>query len=151
MIKASYLKLEAKKWASPQRAKFVVGGAIVLAAMAYLIFSATAGSEVYWKSISEIQDQGPALAGQRLRIGGPVDFDSVRWDAENLTLRFNLLDLEDRSLSLPVVYGDVIPDTFHTSSGVILEGEYRADGVFEAETMLVQCASKYEKALEGEA
>lgn len=151
MIKKSYVALEANKWRSPQRAKFVVGGAIVLAAMAYLIFVATAGSEVYWKSISDLRAQGPTLVGERLRIGGPVDFDSLRWDAETLTVRFNLLDLEDRSLSLPVVYRDVIPDTFLTSSGVILEGEYRPDGVFDADTMLVQCASKYEKVLEGEA
>ncbi len=151
MIKKSYVATEANKWRSPGRAKFVVGGAIILAAMAYLIFSATAGSEVYWKSITELRAEGPALAGERLRVGGPVDFDTVSWDADTLTLRFNLLDLEDRGISLPVVYRDVVPDTFHTSSGVILEGEYRADGVFDADTMLIQCASKYEKVLEGEA
>ncbi|MDE3013573.1 MAG: cytochrome c maturation protein CcmE, partial [Gemmatimonadota bacterium] len=41
-------------------------------------------------------------------------------------------------------YRAALPDTFTDKSEVVLEGRLRADGVFEATTLLTKCGSRYE-------
>jgi cytochrome c-type biogenesis protein CcmE len=60
-----------------------------------------------------------------------------------LVLRFTLNDVIGSDVSLPVVYRGAVPDTFKVGNGVIVEGTYTADGIFEATAILARCASKY--------
>ena len=46
------------------------------------------------------------------------------------------------------VDGELLPDTFTDDTEVVLEGRLRGDGVFEAETLLTKCGSRYEAAPE---
>jgi cytochrome c-type biogenesis protein CcmE len=45
---------------------------------------------------------------------------------------------------LPITYEGIVPDAFAQSDAVVVEGEYSPDGVFHADTLVVQCPSKYE-------
>jgi cytochrome c-type biogenesis protein CcmE len=54
------------------------------------------------------------------------------------------MDLVDESVTFPVEWRDALPDTFTDEVEVVLEGRMRADGVFEATTMLTKCGSRYE-------
>jgi cytochrome c-type biogenesis protein CcmE len=57
------------------------------------------------------------------------------------TLEFNMVEGEE---VLPVTYEGIVPDAFAQSEAVVVEGQYSADGVFHADTLTVQCPSKYE-------
>lgn len=133
-----------REWFTPQRRKFFLGGLIVVSALAYLMFTAAGSSMVYRLSIAALKGD-PTMVGKRVRVGGVVNWESVQRDEEALTLTFTL---EEDGDSLRVTYQGVVPDTFDSAPGVTLEGEYTAGGVFQADTILLQCPSKYEAAIE---
>jgi cytochrome c-type biogenesis protein CcmE len=122
-------------------ARFLLGGLVIVVALGYLAFSA-ANTLVYSLSIGELKSD-PKFIGERVRVGGLVNRDTVRWDARTMTLEFTLEQSVDQ---LPVVYEGVVPEAFDSASGVTLEGEYTKEGIFRAKSLLLQCPSKYEVA-----
>jgi cytochrome c-type biogenesis protein CcmE len=58
-------------------------------------------------------------------------------------LRFTIVDLEGDE-NLPVVYQGVVPDTFRVGNEVVIEGQLNSDGIFQADTLMPKCPSKYE-------
>jgi cytochrome c-type biogenesis protein CcmE len=61
---------------------------------------------------------------------------------------FTVKDLADETATFEVEYRDALPDTFAEDVEVVLEGQLRADGTFEAATLLTKCGSRYEAAPE---
>jgi cytochrome c-type biogenesis protein CcmE len=59
-----------------QRTKFIVGGILILAAVAYLIFSSTKASAEYFMTVEEVQSQTASLTGKNLRVSGAVIGDN---------------------------------------------------------------------------
>jgi len=57
---------------------------------------------------------------------------------------FQVQDIENPDVSFPVIYQDVLPDTFTDEIEVVLEGRFGDDGVFRAKTLLTKCGSRYE-------
>jgi cytochrome c-type biogenesis protein CcmE len=56
------------------------------------------------------------------------------------------VDKKDQTLSLPVHYRGVIPDTFKPGVEVIVEGGLDpGTQVFKAKTLMTKCPSKYKK------
>lgn len=129
----------ARQSAIKQR-KFLIGGAIVVLAIAYLIYSSMAGSTVYYLTPTEVKNQAGELQGQIVRIGGTVVDRPVNYDAKTRTLRF---EITDNTTTFPVVYVGIVPDAFKPGIEVVVEGKYTAAGVFEATTLLAKCPSKY--------
>ena len=56
------------------------------------------------------------------------------------------MDTSGSGASLPVFYSGAVPDTFKVGNQVVVEGEYTAAGIFEADAIIVKCGSKYEPA-----
>ena len=121
--------------------KYFAGGLVILAVIAYVGFSSFQSNAVYYYTLREFKAQQSKLAGQTIRINGPLDKDSIQIDQKTLVLQFNL---KDGNLVQPVVYRGVAPDTLKTGESVVAEGHLGADGVFQADTILVKCPSKYE-------
>lgn len=126
--------------ATLKQRKFLIGGAVVVAAIAYLIYSSMAGSTVYYMTPTEMKNQAEALQGQAVRVGGTVVDGPVNYDAKTRTLKF---DITDNTTTFPVVYTGVVPDAFKPGVDVVIEGKYTSSGVFEATTLLAKCPSKY--------
>jgi cytochrome c-type biogenesis protein CcmE len=60
---------------------------------------------------------------------------------------FSIYDVGDPTVTIPVVYAGTLPDTFRPEDPtmeVVVEGRFRADGVFEATVVLAKCGSRYE-------
>ena len=74
-----------------------------------------------------------------MRVNGVANQSSVKWDAQNLNMSFDITEGDKR---LPVHFHGVMPDTFAQSESVVVEGALGANGVFEARTMLVKCPSR---------
>jgi cytochrome c-type biogenesis protein CcmE len=124
--------------------KFVIGGVVLLVAVAYLIFSSVQAQGVYYLTVSE------ALAGQggtgQIRVSGKVVPGSIEQDPRTLEARF---EIADETAVLPVSYKGVLSDAFVADADVIVEGRYLDGEPFQAKQVLTKCPSKYE-ASEGE-
>lgn len=127
----------------PRPTKFIVGGIVIVAVIAYLIVSSIGGSTAYYLTVAELQGKGPAAVGQKVRVSGIVDGPTIQYDAQNLILQFDIVDNSGR---LPVIYHGPQPDMFQDQAEAVVEGELNANGVFEASNLLLKCPSKYEAA-----
>lgn len=123
------------------KAKFLIGGLVILGAIAYVTFSSFQANAIYYLTLKEFDAQRSSLIGQPIRINAPLDKTSIQFDDKTLLLKFNL---KEDGLVLPVVYKGVKPDTFEQGESVVAEGRVGTDGVFQASTILVKCPSKYE-------
>jgi cytochrome c-type biogenesis protein CcmE len=128
-------------------AKFLVGGAILLLAVAYLVYLSLSSATVYYYTVAEVQAQRQALGSRLVRVSGTVAPGSIARDEARL--RFDVSDVSDAAGRLPVVYGGIVPDIFSEEVEVVVEGRYGEDGVFRATSLLTKCPSRFEAALEG--
>ncbi len=122
--------------------KFFAGGLIILAAIAYVTFTSFQSNAVYYYTLKEFNGLNTKMSGQMVRVNGPLDKSTIQQDQKNLILKFNM---KDGDIVLPVVYHGVAPDTLKTGESVVAEGRLDANGVFQADNILVKCPSKYEE------
>ena len=152
-----------------QRTKFILGGALILAAVVYLIFSSTQASAEYFMTVDEVKAEGAAVVGKSLRLSGAVLGDTINYDADSLTLTFDIAHVsgdnaeieEEGGLAevlyqavndptrqrVSVVYVGPKPDLLRGEAQAIMTGKLGDDGVFYADELLLKCPTKYEEAV----
>ncbi len=126
------------------KSKFIIGGLLIVGAIALLSLQAFQTSATYYLTVEELVAKGSEVYGQNIRLAAVVDKSTVERDAKNLILKFDAIE---GSHVVPVVYTGVVPDTFDMSESIVVEGKYTPEGVLEAHTLFVQCPSKYEAEL----
>jgi cytochrome c-type biogenesis protein CcmE len=158
---------------SGSRAKFLIGGGLILLAVIYLIFSATLASAEYFYTIDEIVARGDEIVGENLRVSGAVDGATITYDPNTLTLTFTVIhvpgDLAEVEANgglaavlheavsdptrarIPVVYEGVKPDLLRHEAQAIMTGYLDEDGVFHAQELLLKCPTRYEEYKPGQA
>ncbi len=124
-----------------RKKRFLIGGIIVFLAIGYLGFMGFQSSATYYYTVSELMEQGGSIYGENVQVNGQVTPGSVEQEPGSLILRFSIS--EDGEESLPVVYHGVVPDTFKVGSDVVVEGHLNSAGIFQANTILTKCPSKY--------
>ncbi|MBI2954551.1 MAG: cytochrome c maturation protein CcmE [Chloroflexi bacterium] len=134
-----------RKSATGQK-KVVIGSAVILLALVYLVYSSMQGTTMYYLTVGELLDREEATNTQQVRVAGKVQIGSIVRDDKNMTVRFVALDDKDPARTLNVVYKGVIPDTFKDDVEAIVEGKLTPEGVFQANVLLAKCPSKYEAA-----
>ena len=127
---------------SRQHVKLSIGVVVIVASVAYLIFSGATGSTMYFLTVPEVQQKLIALKGEPIRVAGKVTEDPIAWDVRNLSLAFVIGDTQSR---IPVYYKGVKPDMFQAGVDVIVEGRIRQDGVLVASVLMTSCPSKYQE------
>ncbi|MBI3964162.1 MAG: cytochrome c maturation protein CcmE [Chloroflexi bacterium] len=140
---SSVLSTESARSAT-KRLQFLTCGGVVLLAIAWLTYTTLGTTMVYYVTVPELKTMGAAAQGQPLRVAGLVADQSIRRDSKSSTLEFRIADGPE---TLPVVYRGIVPDIFADGVEVVVEGRYRPDGVFEAQTLLARCPSKFESEL----
>ena len=151
------------------RAKFIVGGLLIVAAIIYLIVTSTQASAQYFLTVDELVERKGSDIGRDVRVSGAVVGDTVVYDAETLTLEFivahvpgdnseienqgglakvlyDAVNDPDRS-RMQVVYIGPKPDLLRHEAQAIMTGELGEDGVFYADELLLKCPTKYEEAV----
>ncbi len=78
-------------------------------------------------------------AGRLVRLGGLVEMGSVK-KLDDGEVRFGVTD---RLAADEVVYKGDLPDLFREGQGVVTQGVFRPDGVFEAREVLAKHDEKY--------
>jgi cytochrome c-type biogenesis protein CcmE len=143
------------------RTKFLIGGVMILAAVAYLIVSSTLTGARYFITVDEIHGD-PAMIGETVRISGAVIGDSIVYDEENLIIEFTIshipTEFDDLATALYESVNDpnmarmdvrvenqVKPDLLQHEAQAILTGQLDENGVFHAEELLLKCPSRFEE------
>jgi cytochrome c-type biogenesis protein CcmE len=129
-----------------KRIKLVAGGAVIAAALAYMIYAGVTQSAVYFVTPSEIQ--AAPVAGKSYRLGGLVTRGSVKWEPRTLDLSFTLTD---GKASVPVRHKGTAPDLFGEGRGAVVEGSWNSDGYFKATLILAKHSEEYKAPHDGEA
>jgi len=152
-----------------QRTKFFLGGALILAAVAYLIFSSTQASAEYFMTVDEVKAEGASVVGKSLRLSGAVLGDTIKYDPNTLTLTFDVAhvsgdnaEIEEQGGLAEVLYQAVNdptrqrvtvqyvgakPDLLRGEAQAIMTGKLGDDGIFYADELLLKCPTKYEEAV----
>lgn len=152
-----------------QRTKFILGGALILAAVIYLIFSSTQASAEYFMTVDEVKAEGASAVGKSLRLSGAVLGDTIQYDADTLTLTFDVAHVSGDNAEIEaqgglaevlyqavndpsrqrvtVVYVGPKPDLLRGEAQAIMTGKLGEDGIFYAEELLLKCPTKYEQAV----
>jgi cytochrome c-type biogenesis protein CcmE len=154
---------------SANRAKFIVGGLLIIAAIAYLIITSTRASAQYFMTVDELAAKSGEVIGRDLRVSGAVLGDTIQYDPQTLTLRFDVAhvpgdnnEIEEQGglaqvlhaaaidpnrTRLEVVYVGPKPDLLRNEAQAIMTGKIGEDGIFYADELLLKCPTKYEEAV----
>ncbi|MBI2868456.1 MAG: cytochrome c maturation protein CcmE [Chloroflexi bacterium] len=124
-----------------RKKKFLIGGLVLVLAIAYLGYTGFVSSALYQYTLPELTEQAGSLQGTKLKVAGTVAEGTVQREPAGRTLKFTLTG---GGQSLPVTYRGTVPDTFKPGAEVVLEGILSEAGVFEASGIFTKCASKYE-------
>lgn len=155
--------------AQSSRIKFILGGALILAAVVYLIVSSTQASAQYFMTIEELNAKGKSVIGKNVRVSGAVLGETIQYDPQSLTLRFTVAHVtaDNREIEaqgglaevlyqatidpnrprIQVVYHGPKPDLLRNEAQAIMTGKMGEDGIFYAEELLLKCPTRYEEAV----
>lgn len=131
--------------------RFMVGLVGVAAVVTYLIWTGVSETMVYYLTPVELMERveaDPSFHDVGVKVSGQVVPGTYSRAEGELLHRFTVHDLVETGVTFPVEFRDALPDTFSEDVEVVLEGRLRADGVFEATTLLTKCGSRYEAAPE---
>ena len=127
----------------PFDVKIVVGGIIILLAVAYLVVAALPAGTAYYITVSELAEMGARAQTEQTRVSGNVVPGTIARSAESQDVRFQV---EDASGRLTVVYSGVLSDIFGDHVQVVVEGTQGPDGVYYADKVFAKCPSRFEEA-----
>lgn len=149
--------------------KFFIGGLLILGAVVFLIWSSTAATSEYFMTVDELNEKGATVIDRNLRVSGAVIGDTIQYDAQSLTLTFEVAHvpgdnaaLEDEGglaealhqavidptrARMKIVYVGPMPDLLRHEAQAIVTGKLAEDGVFHADELLLKCPTKYEEAV----
>lgn len=151
------------------RAKFVIGGLLIVAAIIYLIVTSTQASAQYFLTVDELSERSAGELTREVRVSGAVLGDTIKYDPETLTLRFEVAHvpgdnseieaqgglaevlhqavIDPSRKRLEVSYIGVKPDLLRNEAQAIMTGKLGEDGVFHADELLLKCPTKYDDAV----
>jgi cytochrome c-type biogenesis protein CcmE len=126
----------------PIHVKILVAGTVMAAALTYLAAAGVKKGFSYYLTVDQFSSS-VKYHSDSVKLCGTVSADGLEIKGSQLVARFNLVGQTSR---IPVVYHGVIPDMFRADSQVVVEGRLSASGVFESDSLMTKCASKYDAA-----
>jgi cytochrome c-type biogenesis protein CcmE len=134
------------------RLKFVVGGILLFAAIAYLVVNAMSGNTQLYKTVDEFYAEQGRLTGRDLRVAGMVIGDSIQFtqiDDVTSRLEFDVVDdLKNPGQRLHIVaMNEPKPDLLQHEAQALIEGRADENGVFQVNPggLLLKCPTRYEE------
>ncbi len=129
----------------------VVALLIAGAGLAYIALGDLEENLVYYWSPGELLAQGEKGYGPTVRLGGVVKPGTIQFDSGSHELAFQLADSHAAEASAVKVHSrEVPPQMFRDGIGVVVEGSYSSNGVFESNRLMVNHSNEYRAPKEGE-
>ena len=123
-----------------RRMALAAGLAVMLGGFGYALYGGIDEGIVYFLTPQELLAKGTDVYGTPVRLGGQVVPGTVQWNAEKLDLRFKI---GDGAKEVLVHSSGAPPQMFRDGMGVIVEGRYGKDGVFESKNLMVKHSNEY--------
>ncbi len=120
------------------KAKLLIAGLILAAAVGYLTYAGVRSGKEYYIKVDEFLGK-PEYQQRRVRLVGRASEDLVI-AADRSGADFQLLG--EKGTKVRVSYRGSIPDLFKPGCDCVLQGKLESDGVFHADQLLTKCASK---------
>jgi cytochrome c-type biogenesis protein CcmE len=120
--------------------KFIVAIVVIALTVSYLVYGGVKDTMVYYLTVQELKDQVPSVYDSRVRVSGKVVPGTIIKD-EDGGLEFQLTE---GAQTIDVEYNGIVPDIFADDVEAVVEGVYARNDVFEADTLLAKCPTKYE-------
>jgi cytochrome c-type biogenesis protein CcmE len=121
----------------------LVAGGVVLAMLGvfgWMLYGGMEENLVYFLTPKELHAKGTKAIDRPVRLGGQVVPGSVQWNADALDLRFRVTDGEREVL---VHSKGAPPQMFRAGIGVVVEGRYGRNAVFESKSLMVKHSNEY--------
>jgi cytochrome c-type biogenesis protein CcmE len=159
--KPKNLQTEKPKNSLGGRWKFLVGGLLILGAVAYMIYSSTLTGARFFITVEEVVNQ-PSFVGETVRLTGAVVGDTIQYNPETGDLAFTIAHIpqeyDDLATVLHLVANDptttqlqivmqdeVMPDLLQHEAQAIITGKMGEDGKFHASELLLKCPSRFQE------
>lgn len=120
---------------------------VLLGTFAWLLYGGLDRNIVFFLTPGELLAKGTAAYDVPVRLGGQVKAGSVRWDDKTLDLRFAVTD---GTGDVTVLSRGAPPQMFRDGTGVVLEGRFGRDGVFQCTSLMVKHSNEYRAPKPGE-
>jgi cytochrome c-type biogenesis protein CcmE len=120
-------------------------------------------------TVDELKARGQSVVDKNLRVSGAVIGDTIQYDAQSLTLSFDVAQVTGDNKEIEaqgglaavlhqavidpsrnrvkIVYVGPKPDLLRDEAQAIVTGHLGPDGVFYADELLLKCPTKYEEAV----
>jgi cytochrome c-type biogenesis protein CcmE len=121
--------------------KLAVGALVMAGATAYLAYLGASTSWRYYVLVDECIQDHDKFVGQRLRVSGRVETDSLNVRRDRTLATFVLCG---ESSNVQVSCKGPLPDNLAEDMDVVVEGTLEQDGLLRGEKVLTRCASKYQ-------
>ncbi|MCT8136333.1 cytochrome c maturation protein CcmE [Anaerobacillus sp. CMMVII] len=122
--------------------KVLLGGSTVILSILILLIAATPGASGTEIPLQEVLANPEKYEERYVTTEGFLVAESIDWRADEIELRFDIVDSEGNVLS--VFHHGVRPDNFSEGVITILEGYIVPGEPFNAERVKTKCPSKYE-------
>lgn len=120
--------------------KFIVAIVIIALSVGYLVYGGVKDTMVYYLTVHELKAQVPEVYDSRVRVSGHVVPGTIVKGGDG-SLEFQITDGAE---TIDVFYEGIIPDIFADDVEAVVEGVYAKNDVFQADTLLAKCPTKYE-------
>jgi cytochrome c-type biogenesis protein CcmE len=151
---------------SSGRWKFLMGGLLILGAVAYLITSGMTAGARYYITVDDLVNSAE-YTGKSVRVAGVVLGDSITYDSANLILDFTVanvpMDYDNLADALHYaanntgatriqvhLENEVKPDLLRHEAQAIMTGTLGEDGIFYATELNLKCPTRFEEAQPGQ-
>lgn len=119
------------------RGRLWIAGAVVLAALGFLVFQGLGNATLYFRTADEAVAQRAELGDRRFRIEGDVVDGSVRQVGDDVS--FTLIK---NDVAVPVRHKGDPPELFRPGIPVVLEGRFQGD-FFSSDRIMVKHSETY--------
>lgn len=122
-----------------KRLALLAGALGALAVAAWLVLSAFQKNLVFFFTPTQVL-AGEAPRDRHFRLGGMVERDSLKREADGVTVSFIVSDMVQR---VPVRYRGILPDLFKEGKGVVAQGRLDGAAHFVADEVLAKHDENY--------
>jgi cytochrome c-type biogenesis protein CcmE len=157
---ASQTQRAAVSATSRGRSKFLIGGGLILAAVAYLVISGMLSGARYYITVADLMNDPAAYAGQSVRVSGAVIGETITYDSQNLLITFTVANVAEpyedlgqalheavndpNAIRMPVrVENQVRPELLQNEAQAIMTGTMGDDGIFHVTELNLKCPSRF--------
>ena len=130
-----------------KRSVGMIVAAVLLATFGWLLYGGLNKNVVFFLTPNELLSKGPSAYDVPMRLGGLVKPGTVQWNDSTLHLQFQVTD--DTATVLVHATG-APPQMFQPGMGVVVEGKFGRDNVFQATNLMVKHSNEYHPPTPGE-